>query len=370
MSIRATESASSRDAQTDARRARSHHNAPSTLTYAKLAPYISPMPLPATPPEPPRLLTRVRLALRARHYSYRTEENYVAWIRRFILFHGKRHPDLMGVDEINAFVTHLAAHDDVAASTQNQALAAILFLYRAVLEVPLARPEVLVRAREPDRLPVVLSRDEVRAVLSRLKGTTQLVALLMYGSGMRILEVLRLRVKDLDFPANTIVVRDGKGQKDRRVGLPKSAVSPLSIHLGLVRAQFERDVADGTAAVWMPDALARKYPNAARQWGWQWVFPAAELSTDPRGGARRRHHVQPTGIQRAVRRAVLDAGIAKPATCHSFRHSFATHLLQDGYDVRTVQELLGHRELKTTMIYTHVLNEAGGRGVRSPADSL
>jgi integron integrase len=328
---------------------------------------------PATAPEPPRppkLLDRVRLALCARRYSRRTEDQYVAWIRRFILFHGKRHPELMGEPEINAFVSHLAKDEHVSASTQNQALAAVLFLYRAVLETKLPRPDLLVRAKNPTHLPVVLSKDEVRRVFEHLESQPRLVALLLYGSGMRLLEALRLRVKDVDFDLDAIVVRRGKGGKDRRVGLPSVAATPLRAHLGIVRAQHERDLKEGKGAVLLPDALQRKYPDASKEWGWQWVFPAANLSRDPRTGFLARWHVYPGTIQRAVSRAVAAAGVDKPASCHTLRHSFATHLLQDGYDIRTVQELLGHKEVATTMIYTHVLHAFGGRGVRSPADTL
>jgi integron integrase len=323
------------------------------------------------PPSPsPRLLDRVRIALRARHYSLSTEESYVTWIRRFIVFHGKRHPREMREREINAFLSDLAMRHHVSASTQNQALAALLFLYRTVLELPLRRPNILVRARRPERLPVVLSRDEVRAVLSRLEAAPRLVSLLLYGSGMRLLEVLRLRVKDVDFDLATITVRQGKGKKDRRVGLPDIASQLLRVHLALVRAQHQRVLAEGRGSVSLPDALEAKFPAASTQWGWQWVFPAPNPSADPRTAVVRRHHLPPTTVQRAVANAVKDAGIAKPASCHTLRHSFATHLLQDGYDIRTVQDLLGHKDVATTMIYTHVLHAFGGRGVRSPADTL
>ena len=318
----------------------------------------------------PKLLERVRLAIRARGYSGRTEEQYVAWIRRFILFHGKRHPELMGEPEINAFVSHLATNQHVSASTQNQALAAVLFLYRAVLETKLQRPDLLVRAKQPSHLPVVLSKEEVRRVFAHLESETRLVALLLYGSGMRLLEALRLRVKDVDFDLDALVVRHGKGGKDRRVGLPGVAVEPLRAHLGVVRAKHERDLKDGQGAVVLPYALHKKHPAASKEWGWQWVFPAANLSHDPRTGILARWHLYPGTVQRAVSRAVAAAAVDKPASCHTFRHSFATHLLQDGYDIRTVQELLGHKDVATTMIYTHVLHAFGGRGVRSPADSL
>ncbi len=319
--------------------------------------------------QPPKLLDRVRAAIRARHYSIRTEEAYVGWITRFILFHNKRHPSEMGEPEINQFLTHLAVQGNVAASTQNQALCALLFLYRAVLDRKLDRIEDVIRAKKPERLPVVLTREEVRAVLDRMSGVHRLVALLLYGAGLRLLDALRLRVKDIDFAMNQITVRDGKGQKDRVTMLPAVAKSLLAKHLNEVRQTQQNDLKQGFGHVYLPFALAEKYPNADREWGWQYVFPAARLSTDPRSGIKRRHHLDESEIQRAVREAVRQAAIHKPATPHTLRHSFATHLLADGYDIRTVQELLGHSDVKTTEIYTHVLNR-GGRGVRSPADTL
>ena len=321
-------------------------------------------------PQPRRLLDRVRDAIRARHYSLRTEEAYVGWIRRYILFHGKRHPDEMAEREINAFLTHLAVAQRVGASTQNQALAALLFLYRRVLSREMAAPSNLVRAKRPTRLPAVLTRAEVRAVLARMDGTSKLVALLLYGTGMRLLECLRLRVKDVEFASNRIVVRDAKGAKDRPLPLPQVAGPLLAAWLSQVKRRHAGDLAEGFGAVFLPDALVRKYPGSDRDWGWQWVFPAARRSVDPRSQVERRHHLDESVIQRAFAQAVRDVGIKKPVHCHTLRHSFATHLLEDGYDIRTIQELLGHADVKTTMIYTHVLNRSGGRGIRSPADSL
>lgn len=315
----------------------------------------------------PRLLDQLRTALRVRHASDRTEETYVYWVRRFILFHGKRHPRELGPEAIVAFLNDLAVEQHVAASTQNQALNAIVFLYRRVLDRDVPELERLVRARRPKRLPVVLTREEVRAVLARLDRSPKLVASLLYGSGLRLLEALALRVKDLDFQAHEIRLRDGKGRRDRVVPLPDALVPLLEAHLGKVRALHQRDLALGFGEVPLPDALARKYPNAAREWGWQWLFPATSRFLDPRTGRERRHHLHETAVQRAVRSAVAAAGIAKHATCHTLRHSFATHLLTSGYDIRTVQELLGHASVRTTMIYTHVLNR-GGLGVRSPLD--
>jgi integron integrase len=319
---------------------------------------------------PPRLLERTRNALRMRHYSLRTEEAYLGWIRRFVLFHQRRHPAAMGAEEVNAFLTHLATRESVASSTQSQALSALVFLYRHVLDRPLPRLEDLVRAHRPRRLPVVLTRDEVRGLLARMHGTPRLVATLLYGTGLRLLEALRLRVKDLDFASRVILVRDGKGRKDRRTMLPLVLMDPLKLHLDAVRQLHERDRAEGFGEVWLPHAFQRKNPAAAADWSWQYVFPAAKPSLDPRGARTRRHHLDESTIQKAVRTAVQRADIAKPAGCHSLRHSFATHLLEDGYDIRTIQELLGHANLKTTMIYTHVLNAAGGRGVRSPLETL
>lgn len=325
-------------------------------------------PVQGDPPKP-RLLDRVRDAVRARHYSRRTEEAYTAWIRRFILFHGKRHPAEMGAAEITRFLTALAVDRRVAASTQNQALSALLFLYRDVLRQEIPWLEDVVRARRARRLPVVLTRDETRAVLDHLRGVPRLMALLLYGAGLRVLECARLRVKDVDLASNQIVVRAGKGDRDRVTMLPAAVKASLARHLELARCQHERDLARGAGWVELPGALMRKYPNAGREWGWQWVFPATRIYVDRMTGQRRRHHLHETVLQRAVADAVRRAGIGKPATCHTFRHSFATHLLEDGHDIRTVQELLGHRDVSTTMIYTHVLNRGPG-AVRSPADRL
>ncbi len=321
-------------------------------------------------PPSPRLLDRVRAALRARHYSYRTEQAYVGWIRRFVLFNGKRHPEEMGDVEINAFLSHLAVEGHVAASTQNQALAALLFLYQEVLDMRVPWLECLVRARRPARLPVVLSREEVRRLLAGVQGTPNLVCRLLYGTGMRLLEGLRLRVKDVDFERNEILVRDGKGGKDRHTVLPASLRAPLEGHLAGVRGLHDADLAAGAGSVRLPGALAVKYPNAPREWPWQWVFPATRVWRDDATGALMRHHLHESAVQKAVRAAAVQAGLSKPVGCHTLRHSFATHLLEDGYDIRTIQELLGHKDVSTTMIYTHVLNKVGGRGVRSPVDGL
>ncbi|MBW8372299.1 MAG: integron integrase [Thiobacillus sp.] len=315
----------------------------------------------------PRLLDQVRGKIRLKHYSIRTEEAYVDWIKRFVLHFDKRHPSEMGAREVEAFLTHLAVQGRVAASTQNQAKSALLFLYREVLEHDLPWLEDVERAKAPKRLPVVLTQEEAQTVLSRLKGTHWLVAGLLYGSGLRIMEALRLRVKDLEFTRGEILVREGKGFKDRVTMLPAMLVEPLKAHLKQVKVLHDQDVAEGFGEVYLPYALDRKYPNAAREWGWQYVFPSKNRSVDPRSGLVRRHHVQDQAIQRAIRQAVRDAGIVKPATPHTLRHSFATHLLTSGYDIRTVQELLGHKDVATTMIYTHVLNK-GGRGVTSPLD--
>lgn len=318
----------------------------------------------------PRLLDRLRDAIRVRHYSIRTEEAYVHWSRRFILFHNKRHPASMGAVQVNEFLTHLAVNGNVSASTQNQALSAILFLYRHVLDDPLPWLDDLVRVSRARRPPVVLTRDEVRAILGELQGIPRLIATLLYGTGLRLLEGLRLRVKDIDFTARLIVVRDGKREKDRRTMLPKPLTEPIQRQLQEVRGVHAADLAAGFGDVWLPYALARKYPNAGREWAWQYAFPAIHRSRDPRDGETRRHHVDESTIQKAVKQALRRTGIAKAASCHTFRHSFATHLLEDGYDIRTIQELLGHADVQTTMIYTHVLNNAGGRGVRSPLESL
>ena len=317
----------------------------------------------------PKLLDRVRDAIRTRHYSYRTEEAYVGWIRRFIFFHHKRHPAEMGKAEIEAFLTALAVKRNVSASTQNQALAALLFLYKDVLEVDPGWLDDVVRAKRPQRLPVVLTQAEVGALLAALEGVRWILAMLLYGAGLRLKECLRLRVKDIDFTRNEIVVREGKGNKDRVTMLPASVKEALAIHLARVRRRHEADLRAGLGRVALPDALARKYPNADREWGWQWVFPAARICRDPRFGAPQRYHLHESVPQRAMHEAARRAGLTKPVGPHTMRHSFATHLLEAGYDIRTVQELLGHRDVKTTMIYTHVLNR-GGQGVQSPADRL
>lgn len=318
-------------------------------------------------PREPRLLDQVRDRIRVLHYSYRTEQTYLAWIRRYILFHGKRHPREMGKSEVEAFLSHLALQRKVAASTQNQALSAILFLYRQVLGIELGWLEDVVRARKSERLPVVLSRDEVQSLLARIDGEKGLMAGLLYGAGLRLMECVRLRVKDVDFGMNQILVRDGKGRKDRVTVLPRSLVDPLRRQVERVRHIHAQDLKRGYGEVYLPFALARKYPNAPRETAWQYLFPSTRLSQDPRSGRTMRHHKDEKALQRAVKNAVRGSGIEKPASCHSLRHSFATHLLESGYDIRTVQELLGHRDVRTTMVYTHVLNR-GGRGVRSPLD--
>jgi len=325
------------------------------------------MEVKAVSQDSPRLLDRVRAEIRLRHYSLRTEQSYVDWARRFILFHRKRHPSEMGPTEIKDFLSHLAVDRQVSASTQNQAKSALLFLYREVLKVELPWLDEIVVARSAKRLPVVLTQVEARALLNEMSGTMGLITGLLYGTGMRLLEGLRLRVKDVEFSRREIIVREGKGNKDRVTVLPENLVLPLAAHLEKVRALHERDLEAGFGAVHLPDALAVKYPNAATSWGWQFVFPSPVRSSDPRSAVERRHHVYETSVQRAVREASRAAGIHKPVTPHVLRHSFATHLLQAGYDIRTVQELLGHKDVATTMIYTHVLNK-GGRGVTSPLD--
>lgn len=317
---------------------------------------------------PPKLLDQVRDLIRGKHYSRRTEESYIGWITRYVRFHGLRHPRELGSPEIGAFLTHLAVELNVAASTQNQARCALLFLYREVLGMPIDAPEDIVLAKAPQRLPTVLTREEVRAVLDQMGGVDRLMAQLLYGSGLRLMECVRLRVKDLDFGLRQLTVRDGKGMRDRVTTLPDSLEAPLRDQLSLVRRTHGDDLRRGYGAVYLPFALARKYPNAEREPGWQYVFPSDRLAVDPRGGVLRRHHRDERSLQAAVHRAVRAAGVGKPASCHTFRHSFATHLLESGYDIRTVQELLGHRDVQTTMIYTHVLNR-GGRAVRSPLDS-
>jgi len=321
----------------------------------------------STEAQPPRLLDKVRDRIRLRHYSIRTEYAYLDWVRRFILFHGKRHPVEMGAVEVEAFLTDLAVRRNVAASTQNQAKSALLFLYRDVLQAELPWLDGVQSAKRPQRLPVVLTEEEVVALLGRLSGSVGLIGRLLYGSGLRLLEAVRLRVKDLDLERREILVRDGKGAKDRVTMVPDALVGPLKAQLAVARALHERDLGEGFGEVYLPYALGRKYPSAAREWMWQYVFPAERISQDPRSSVKRRHHFDEQHVQRGVRVALRQAGINKPATPHTLRHSFATHLLQSGYDIRTVQELLGHKDVSTTMIYTHVLNR-GGRGVVSPLD--
>ena len=324
--------------------------------------------------ESPKLLAQVRGKIRLKHYSIRTEQAYLDWIKRYILHFGKQHPNEMGAVEVEVFLTYLAVERHVSASTQNQAKSALLFLYKEVLGVSLPWLDNVEQAKTPKRLPTVLTQKEVQAVLSRLSGTHWLIVSLLYGTGMRILEALRLRVKDIDFERKEILIRDAKGFKDRVTMLPMTLIPILKAHLLKVKQLHENDLADGVGAVYMPQALGIKYPYAARDWLWQYVFPSNKLSADPRANAlgafeTRRHHLQDQAVQRAMRQAVVNSGITKPATPHTLRHSFATHLLEGGYDIRTVQELLGHSDVGTTMIYTHVLNK-GGRGVSSPLDVL
>jgi len=316
-----------------------------------------------------RLVERLREAIRTRHYSRKTEKAYWYWIRYFVFFHGKRHPAEMGAEEVSAFLGWLATDRHVAAATQNQALSALLFLYRVVLGIELPWLGDLVRAQRPVRLPTVLSEAEVRRLLACVPENAWLMVALLYGAGLRQVECLTLRVKDIEFAYRQILVRDGKGAKDRVTMLPENLVQPLQKHLGKVRLLHGRDVKDGFGEVRLPYALARKYPRAGRAWGWQYLFPSAHRSADPDGGATRRHHVHPDTLSRAVSGAARHAGIDKPVSCHTLRHSFATHLLERGYDIRTVQELLGHSDVSTTMIYTHVMNK-GARAVRSPLDRL
>lgn len=319
--------------------------------------------------QPPKLLEQLRVCLRVRHYSIRTEEAYVDWTRRFILFHGKRHPREMGAVEVQRFLNHLAVERQISPSTQNQAKAALLFLYRELLQVELPWLSEIVQAKRQMRLPVVLTLGEVRTLLDQMEGGMGLVAQVLYGTGMRLMEGLRLRVKDVEFDRREILIRDGKGGKDRVTMLPDRLVAPLRAHLERVHALHERDLADGFGEVYLPHALAEKFRAAPRAWGWQWVFPSKLRAVDPRSGITRRHHLQPESVQKAVRLAAHAGELVKPVTPHVLRHSFATHLLAAGHDIRTVQELLGHKDVATTMIYTHVLNR-GGRGVASPLDGL
>ncbi|APV48907.1 integrase [Betaproteobacteria bacterium GR16-43] len=320
-----------------------------------------------SPQSEPRLLDQVRHGIRMRHYSIRTERTYVHWIKRFVVFHGRRHPREMGGEEVTAFLSALATERNVAAATQNQALSAILFLYKEVLGVELPWLDAVRRAKKPTRLPTVLTQAEVRVLLAHIEGVHGLMARLMYGTGMRLMECVRLRVKDLELERREVTVRQGKGGRDRMTVLPESLVAPLDAHLASVKEWFLRDRADDLSGVELPHAYGRKNPGAGKIWGWQWVFPSHEITIDQRTGVRRRHHTYEQSLQRAVARAARHARIVKPVTTHTLRHSFATHLMEAGYDIRTVQELLGHRDVSTTMIYTHVLNR-GGRGVVSPLD--
>ncbi|MDE2076417.1 MAG: integron integrase [Burkholderiales bacterium] len=324
-------------------------------------------PLPST--QSPKLLDELKRQIRLRHYSLRTEEQYLYWVRQFILFHCKRHPRDMGAREVGAFLEHLATDKRVAVSTHKQALSALAFLYRVVLRQELPWMSDMVRPKAERKLPAVLTPQEVQLVLAQLEGTQQLIGKLLYGTGMRINETLRLRIKDIDFGHRTLIVREGKGAKDRALMLPEAVMRPLKIHLANVRDLWSKDRRSNVGPVWMPDALERKNPHAGMTWQWFWVFPQATLSQDPRGGMTRRHHMQDQQFQRHFKQALQLAAIAKPATPHTLRHSFATHLLQNGYDIRTVQELLGHADVSTTMIYTHVL-KIGGGGVRSPLDMM
>jgi integron integrase len=317
--------------------------------------------------KPKKLLDQTRDVLRLKHYSLRTERSYCDWIERFIRFHHLRHPKEMGVAEITQFLTHLARIGNVSAATQNQALSALLFLYQQVLRQEVGWIDQVERAKRSKRVPVVLTRDEVHKIFARMHGTPRLMAELLYGSGLRLMECVRLRVKDVDFGYARITVRDGKGAKDRVTMLPVNLAAPLERHLAKVKAQHEQDLDDGFGEVYLPGALERKYGSAARSWAWQFVFPSSRISVDPRTGVRRRHHVDENVLQAAVKHAVRASGVNKPATCHTLRHSFATHLLENGYDIRTVQELLGHKDVSTTMIYTHVLNRPG-MVVKSPLD--
>lgn len=321
----------------------------------------------ALSPDKPKLLDQVRNVIRRKHYSFRTERTYIDWIRRFILFHRKRHPSEMAETEVTEFLTSLARDSNVAASTQNQALSALLFLYKEVLKQEIGWLDGVERAKRPARLPVVLTRDEVTKIFAQLHGTHRLMAGLLYGSGLRLMECVRLRVKDVDFGYAHVVVRDGKGGKDRVTMLPVNLARALERHLQKVKAQHDEDLEAGLGSVFLPAALQKKYPSAPKEWRWQYVFPSSRISLDPRSQERRRHHVEESSLQMAMKKAVRAAGIFKPATCHSLRHSFATHVLENGYDIRTVQELLGHKDVSTTMIYTHVLNKPG-LGVKSPLD--
>lgn len=321
-----------------------------------------------SPPQAKKLLDQVSDAIRIKHYSFRTEKTYVEWIKRFILFHNKRHPKEMGADEIQAFIAHLATERTVSASTQNQALSAVMFLYRHVLKKDVDIPSDSFRAQKSKTLPVVLTQQEALAVIKNMTGVAQLMTKILYGSGIRLAECLRLRVKDIDFGNRQIMVRDGKGEDDRATILPDSVIPPLEAHLKTVQAIHQKDLKDGFGETSLPYALSKKYPSAAKEWMWQYVFPASVRSVDPVSKRTKRHHLDPSVLQKAIRQSALSIGLTKPVTPHTFRHSFATHLLQSGYDIRTIQELLGHKDVKTTMIYTHVL-QRGGLAVKSPLDA-
>ena len=324
---------------------------------------------PEDKPSPPKLLQRVRDAVRARHYSPRTEQAYVAWARRFVVFHGMTHPTKLGADDVRDFLTHLAVDRCVSSSTQSQALSGILFLYREVLRADIEWVSDIERSKKPKKLPAVLSRDEVKALLRRMRGRPLLMASLLYGAGLRLNECMTLRVKDVDSERTQILVRGGKGAKDRVALFPKSVLAPMRMHLESVRELFESDMADPGVAASLPGGLARKYPSAGREWAWQYVFPSSRLWTDPETGQRFRHHQHESVLQRAVKDAVRKSGIAKQASCHTLRHSFATHLLEAGYNIRKVQKLLGHADIRTTMQYTHLIGSVSD-GVTSPIDLL
>lgn len=316
-----------------------------------------------------KLLDQVRDVIRKKHYSIRTEQSYVNWIKQFIIFHKKRHPRDMGESEISQYLSYLATDKNVASSTQNQALNALVFLYKHVLRIDLGEFGHMERAKRPERVPTVMAKTEVGRVLAAMSGIYGLMAKLIYGSGLRLMECARLRVKDIDFERGQLIVRDGKGMKDRVTMLPEQLRPFLLEHLGRVKTIHEQDLRKGLGEVYLPFALERKYLSAGREWGWQYVFPSERLSEDPRGGKVRRHHIHESGLQRAVQKAARAAGLSKPISPHTFRHSFATHLLEAGYDIRTVQELLGHKSVSTTMIYTHVIQK-GGMGVQSPLDAM
>ena len=319
--------------------------------------------------EKPMLLDRLRDRIRLKHYSIRTEKAYLDWNRRFILFHNKKHPRTLGVQEVEQFLTFLAVERRVASSTQNQALSAILFMYKEVLKIELPWIEDVTRAKRYEKIPAVFSKDEIRKILANLDGTNWIMAQLLYGAGLRLMECLRLRVKDIDFDRNQITVRDGKGKKDRVTMLPEIVKLHLRQHLEKVNIIHKQDLSEGYGEVYLPFALERKYPRANKEWGWQYVFPSRKRSVDPRSNKIRRHHINEQTLQRVVKKAIKATNLVKPGSCHTLRHSFATHPLEAGYDIRTVQELLGHKDVRTTMIYTHVLNK-GGKGVISPADTL